>query len=524
METNSSTPSSRTRPRSLVWLAHASVLLLILIAAPGEARAGQDSFVAANWTQLLIVVLMAFFAIGILQSVLTHLRVRRTLRQQIDRPKSCLDEVAAAARASSRALPFLVILVPARDESAVIANTIGRLAQLNYPRERYAVVVICDSRERGPGTTTHEIATQMSNTLNATPGEPLLYVIEVPDWFSGRFGDDRRTYAGSTKGRALNYALGWVQDHCRLSRAHMIGVLDADGRLHPDVLCEVADGALTRNTRLLQGPVFQISNFADVDLIGKAAGIELSIYHLSTLSRRLHSRRHLPRFLAGTNYFVELGLMLETGGWDERALAEDAELGLRLFLRSGVRPEWLSCYEIEQTPPDRRAYLRQRERWALGHFELLPQIRASSLPWGMKIYLHAIVIGPIFKAFLDAGLPVLGWIALAAGWAAGMPSALGWTMFGLLIGSVFVWDFFGRGASLLNRYDPGPQAARSLLMLRLKFMTALPWLMVVQAQPRITGCWKYLFGRLTHDWEKTPRTKEARPGTGDAIGTASDAA
>jgi hypothetical protein len=118
-------------------------------------------------------------------------------------------------------------------------------------------------------------------------------------------------------------------------------------------------------------------------------------------------------------------------------------------------------------------------------------------------------------------LPVLGWIALAAGWSAGMPSALAWTMLGLLIGSVFVWDFFGRGASLLNRYAPRPQDARSLLVLRLKFMAAIPWLMVVQAQPRITGCWKYLFGRSPRDWVKTPRTTEALPEPAGGIGTAS---
>jgi cellulose synthase/poly-beta-1,6-N-acetylglucosamine synthase-like glycosyltransferase len=513
MKMNPSMPHNPTRPWRLFWSASMPMLSLILIATPGEAQAGQDGTLTGDWTQLLIAALMVLFAIGILQSVVTYARARTTLRQQIDRPKPRLDEVAATARENGRALPFFLILVPARDESAVIANTITRLAQLNYPRERYAVVVICDERERGRETTTQEIAARMTNELNAALVEPLLYVIEVPAWFSGRLGDDRRTYARSTKGRALNYALGWVRDHYRLSRAEMIGILDADGRLHPDVLCEAANGVLTRNAVLLQGPVFQISNFADVGLVGKAAGIELSVYHLSTLSRRLLSRRDLPRFLAGTNYFVKLGIMLEAGGWNEHALVEDAELGLRLFLRSGVRPEWLSSHEIEQTSPDRRVYVRQRERWVLGHFQLLPQIRACSLPWHTKIYLHGIVVGPIFKAIFDAGLPVLGWIALVAGWSAGMPSALTWTMLGLLIVSIFVWDSFGRGAGLLNGYAPRLQDARSLLVLRLMFLAAIPWLMVVQAQPRITGCWKYFFGRATRDWEKTPRTTEALPET-----------
>ena len=50
---------------------------------------------------------------------------------------SCLDQ---------EKLPFFSILVPARDEALVIANTIEHLAQLNYPKDSYEVLVITDEK------------------------------------------------------------------------------------------------------------------------------------------------------------------------------------------------------------------------------------------------------------------------------------------------------------------------------------------------------------------------------------------
>jgi cellulose synthase/poly-beta-1,6-N-acetylglucosamine synthase-like glycosyltransferase len=267
---------------------------------------------------------------------------------------------------------------------------------------------------------------------------------------------------------------------------------------------------MVNGEKLMQGPVFQISNFNDVGIVGKAAGIELSMYHLSTLSRQLLSRRKTARFLAGTNYFVDCQLMIQVGGWNEQALVEDAELGLRLFLQHQVRAAWLPCCEVEQTPPDRKVYLKQRERWALGHFQLLPMIRSSALPWHTKVHLQWKVLYSVVKSAFDIGLPVLGWTALALGWTSEMPSSLGWVMLGLLIGSVFVWDFFGRGVRLLNKYRQTPQKKWRLGLLGLQFILAMPWLIFLQAQPRITAFFRYLTGWHNGNWEKTRRTVEVR--------------
>lgn len=462
---------------------------------------------ATDW---IVVALMLFFGFGVIRYFVTFHRVQRTLRLEIEAPRATLDEVRTVAEESGDVLPFILIFVPARDESAVIHNTISRLAALEYPNDRYAILVIADEREKKieGQSTTAEIARNYADQLNGVLKQPFVYVLEVPEWYSGEFGNDERTFSRSTKGRALNFALDYVRRDERLSQTDMLGVLDADGRMHPSALTEVAKRRLQRDSKLLQGPVLQISNFDKVGLVGKAAGIELSIYHLSTLARQLLSRRKTARFLAGTNYFIDAHLIMSVGGWNEKALVEDAELGLRVFLREGVTPDWLPCYEIEQTSPSRAIYLRQRQRWSLGHFQLLPMIRESELPPLTKLGLRLKILGATLMTPIDAGMPVLGWFALVVGWTSGVPDALDWIMMALVVGSVFVWDFFGRGAGKLYRYGPIAGSRLELARLRLLFALSMPWLMILQAQPRIVAFYKYLFHDHEVDWEKTPRTIE----------------
>jgi cellulose synthase/poly-beta-1,6-N-acetylglucosamine synthase-like glycosyltransferase len=477
-------------------------------APEGAASSLQWLFVPA--TDWIVAALIVIFAVGAARSLATDILARRALAG-IRRSKLDAGLMQKLGQATHCPPPLFIILVPARNERDVISNTILHLAQLNYPTNRYVVLVVTDAREQAdessPGTC--EIATALADQINARRIVPLIHVIQVPDWYGGSFGSTAKTFAKSTKGRALNYGLQYVSADARLRSADMLGIIDADGRPELDVLCHAAAKRQSEGALLLQGPVFQISNFREVSLVGKAAGIELSIYHLSSLARQLTSGRETARFLAGTNYFIDLNLIIELSGWSETALVEDAELGLRAFLTKRVVPKWLPCPEIEQTPPDRCTYHMQRERWVLGHLQLLPPIRRSRLPWRGKLSLYAKVLGAIVKGPLDVGVSVVGWISLAGGWASTMPSSIGWVMLVLLGGSIFTWDYFGRGAAMLSPYGPTrAPTAWATLYERLCFILAMPWLMIVQARPRVSALWKFLKNGGYGEWIKTARTKE----------------
>lgn len=62
-------------------------------------------------------------------------------------PQLSLTEAEAAAAARGELLPFVTLLVPARNEADVIGATVRHLAGLNYPSDRFEIVVITDARE-----------------------------------------------------------------------------------------------------------------------------------------------------------------------------------------------------------------------------------------------------------------------------------------------------------------------------------------------------------------------------------------
>ncbi len=232
----------------------------------------------------------------------------------------------------------------------------------------------------------------------------------------------------------------------------MIGVLDADGRFDKNVIKEVAFKRLKYKSPLLQGPVFQVSNFGQVSFIGVAAGLELAIHHMTKVAHRLINEGGRPQFLAGTNYFVDKNLMVSVGGWNDDVLVEDAELALRSYIERGAVAQWLSWPEVEQTPPSFSVYRRQRDRWVRGHLDLIPYIRKSAIPLRDKLRFLGEIYTNMFRVFIDLGVPVVGWTLMLSGVLLDLGPLLQIFSLFLLIMSVLIWDFYGLMYRKLKSY------------------------------------------------------------------------
>lgn len=63
------------------------------------------------------------------------------------RPDLSLAALAEQARQAGRPLPTFSILIPARNEADVIEHTVEHMARLEYPVDRYEVLVITDEKE-----------------------------------------------------------------------------------------------------------------------------------------------------------------------------------------------------------------------------------------------------------------------------------------------------------------------------------------------------------------------------------------
>lgn len=282
---------------------------------------------------------------------------------------SCLDQ---------EKLPFFSILVPARDEALVIANTIEHLAQLNYPKDSYEVLVITDEKELRKSKnipnqiTTQSVVKQKIQEFKKRKNVPHLKHIVVPYDFDGRLGGVcLGREVPSTKARALNYGLAYISD-----KTDICSFYDAESRPEKDVLLYLAHRYLAsgRKQKAWQGPVFQVRNYYQLRPINKVIALFQALSHEWYLPILM---RDLP-FLGGTNLHMEKNLLLKVGGYDPQALSEDLELGVRTYLESGEWPEYLPMVSTEQTPATYKAYFRQRLRWGSGHLQVYDKIRNAT--------------------------------------------------------------------------------------------------------------------------------------------------
>lgn len=419
-----------------------------------------------------------------------------------------LDEVKALALEKNVELPNIGIMVPARNEGYVIANTVRRLISMEYPKEHYRVYIIVDERELDDDVEvlTKDEANKLADQIQLETGINVVTVIEVPRWFSGQLGDLTYSNVKSTKGRALNFALEYLATTAEWEHLDLLGVLDADGRLDKHVLKEIAYRRIKNNSKLLQGSVFQVSNYDQVSIVGVVAGLELAIHHLTELPTRMLNSK--VQFLAGTNYFIDKDLIKTVLGWDQNALVEDAELALRIYVEKNVIAEWILKPELEQSPENFRVYRKQRERWARGHLVLLRAIKDANITFHEKVMFYFKVFFSQFRFLTDLLLFALAIVLMFLGAFAYLSPFLKWLSIFLAVMSIFIMDTYGFIYRRISKYIDPNMGFKHKILQSLKLLSYFPVLIVVQATPRILAIWNYLFGKDT-GWYKTERTKEA---------------
>jgi len=454
---------------------------------------------------LLVVVYVGFLS-GSVFYLINIYRISRYYKQ-VSSERITMEDVRALAVEKGRELPNLGILVPARNEGYVIGNTVRRLIAMDYPKQHYRVYVIVDERELDDNVEvlTKDTAYELAAHVREETGIDLVRVIEVPRWYSGEFGNLRYSEKRSTKGRALNYCLEYLVASPEWDSLEIFGILDADGRLDPHVLKEIAHRRLKDDSKLLQGSVFQVSNYSQISIVGVAAGLELAIHHLTVLPARMLNKR--VQFLAGTNYFIDKDVMMKVKGWDQSSLVEDAELALRIYVQENVIAEWIRSPELEQSPASFRVYRRQRERWARGHLLLLRDVWRAPIGLKDKLSFFVKVFMSQFRFLVDVGLIILALVLIGLGAFAYLPPFLKWLSVFLAVMSIFIMDLYGfTYRKLAGHINPNMSVWQKIKQTLILF-AYFPVMVVVQAVPRLLALANFLFKREVA-WYKTERTKE----------------
>ena len=236
------------------------------------------------------------------------------------------------------------IVIPAHNEESVISNTLLSCAKLDYPKDKYKVIVIADNCS----DRTSEIATKHEAVC-----------LE-------RFDNIHR---------GKGYALAWAFDRILPEGHDAVIVLDADCQIDTHAL-RVFDQHLTDGKKVLQANVAS-SNPDDTTMsyaVSVGNVIENDLFYAPK------SQLGLAVFLRGTGMVFRQDVLL-SHPWKAHSIVEDLEFSLNL-MRNGVRVTYVGDVKVKTNfPPYKHQLNTQRIRWASGTLGF-GKTQALKLIWG----------------------------------------------------------------------------------------------------------------------------------------------
>jgi len=324
----------------------------------------------------------------------------------------------ASPRASARALKFDLI-VPAHNEALVIADTVAALRRIDWPADRYRILVVADN---------------CSDDTAAAAAAAGAVVLE------------RHDLKLRGKGYALRFAFARSRER---GWADAVAVVDADARVSSNLLEAFA-------SRIEQGAAAVQVHYGVLNPGGawrtRLLTVAMAAYHI--VRSRARERLGVSSGIRGNGWSVTHGLLRRID-YNAFSLAEDIEFGLDLGL-AGYRVHYAGeAHASQEMTADARVARTQRQRWERGRFQL---IRSRTLPLlvaairrriavCLDLALDLLVL-PVTYIALNVGALLL-LAALATWWH---PAFIGWVWLALACAACLLlyifrgWQLSGTGA------------------------------------------------------------------------------
>lgn len=370
-------------------------------------------------------------------------------------------------------LPRVTVIVPAHNEERVLHGCLDCLTRMDYPSDRYEVIVINDRSRDRTGAIADDFASR----------HPFLRVIHRP------------ADAAPGKPAALLDAISG-------STSEILVFFDADYLPPPQIIRRLVAPFRDPLVGATMGRVVPYN--ANANMLTKMLDLERRGGYVVDQEVR-HRMALLPQF-GGTTGAVRRSALEAVGGWNTISLAEDTDLTYRLFI-AGMRVAYVAdaeCYE--ESPETWQVRYRQVKRWAIGHNDCLlryfiPTLRATRQP---------------LMARLDAALVLLVYtvpslVLLNLIIALSMPAQVGETWASLSILTVSLTLFTGIG-----NFAPYYQIAAGCVSDRQRqAFAAVPFLFVSSFTSLLAcnvGVIQLLKDKIrgaTTQWDKTQRFRSA---------------
>lgn len=314
------------------------------------------------------------------------------------------------------------ILLPLKNEGAVIEETIRSIENLDYPAEKKELLIIVE---------TNDLYTR--DHLRKIILPDYARIVDIP------------TMMPFTKGRALLYGLEEAKNR-------IITVFDAESR--PETL------QLKKAASLLDGQPDKWCIQSKVRISNKNYNwitrnfateyFEWFDHYLQELSNR-----NLNFGLGGNSFYITKDNLIRCGAWDPFNVTEDAELSVRL-IRAGIQLKLMDSYTDETCPHSLGNWILQRTRWNKGLLitqivHLIPTLikPGFSLRTWISFWLRMVAGSclPFFNLFVFLYFLVT-WFSPRVSWYADLGM---WTL--MVVSLVFMWlvNTINFGRLQLNR-------------------------------------------------------------------------
>ncbi|MGL4819040.1 MAG: glycosyltransferase family 2 protein [Bacilli bacterium] len=364
--------------------------------------------------------------------------------------------------------PTVDIFIPAHNEGIVMADTLTAMSKLKYPGELNVYLLNDNSKDN-----TAEIGDEFSRIFHH------IHHIRVP--------------AGTPRGksRVLNYGLS-------ISNGEYFVGYDADNQPESDAV-QLLMEAVMKNDRAV-GAVGTVRTVnADTNLLTRMIALEFQVFQLGLQVGRW--KAHKVGSLPGTNMMLKREIIEAQGGYDEYALAEDAELTVRLAAEGHLLAVEPFSYTWEQEPETLRTLVRQRTRWLQGNLYLMIKFIMTPSWWLGKGFVHLFyylsiyIIFPFLLLFSNI-LFVLG--------------LLGWVNIESNIPFTFIWFlayFLYTGQILLAQWFDGTLTVKNFLVSLIMYFTYAQMFVFLLATG-VFGILKQMRGEVV--WAKTERVQNPK--------------
>ncbi len=233
-------------------------------------------------------------------------------------------------------LPMYTILIPARDEAAVLPIMTQALEQLDYPGDRLDVKLLLEEDDE--------------TTLAAARQAHLPHFVEI---VVVPVAEPR------TKPKACNFGL-------QRARGEFITIYDAEDLPDPLQLKKALLAFREKDSRLACVQA-KLSYFnANQNLLTRWFTAEYGAW-FDLLLPALHAA-DMPIPLGGTSNHFRTRVLKEIGAWDRYNVTEDADLGIRLH-KAGYRTLVMDSITYEEANSEFINWIRQRSRWIKGYLQ-----------------------------------------------------------------------------------------------------------------------------------------------------------